>query len=123
MPTRVGGVAFMLLPLIGTIGIPGSELLPTPDAASAAPVAIFAVYMAVGLGWLALQRARRPKMIAQMQDAIANVDRQFAQVREHALKPKKTTTPPASRAIEPSPVSRRTENSQRICPISQVSEP
>jgi hypothetical protein len=41
--------------------------------------------MAVGLGWLALQRTRRPKMIAQMQTAIENVHLQFAQVREQAL--------------------------------------
>jgi amino acid transporter len=69
-----GGVAFMLLPLIGTIGIPGSDLFPTPDAAGAVLVAIFATYMAVGLGWLLLQRTRRPKMIAQMLSAIDNVE-------------------------------------------------
>jgi amino acid transporter len=80
-----GGIGFMLLPLIGTIGIPGSELLPMPDAGGMVLIGIFAVYMAVGLGWLALQRARRPKMIGQMQSAIDSVDLQFAQVRERAL--------------------------------------
>jgi amino acid transporter len=77
-----GGVGFMILPLIGTLGIPGSELFPTPDAVGAALVAIFAAYMAVGLGWLVLQRTRRPKMIAEMQTAIDNVDLEFARVRE-----------------------------------------
>jgi amino acid transporter len=80
-----GGVAFMLLPLLGTIGIPGSDLLPLPDGAGLVLIAIFAAYMAMGLGWLALQRTRRPKMIAQMQIAIENVHLQFAQVREQAL--------------------------------------
>jgi amino acid transporter len=80
-----GGVAFMLLPLIGTIGIPGSTLLPTPDATGVLLVCIFAAYMATGLGWLLLQRARHPKMIAQMQSAIEKVHHQFTQVRDHAL--------------------------------------
>jgi amino acid transporter len=81
----VGGVTFMLLPLIGTIGIPGSTLLPTPDRANVILVAVFAAYMVLGLGWLVLQRLRRPTMIAQMQSAIESVHLQFAQVREQAL--------------------------------------
>ena len=70
------------LPLIGVIGIPGSELLPTPDAAGVVMVSIFAIYMAGGLGWLVLQRTRRPEMIPQMQSAIENGDLEFAHVRE-----------------------------------------
>jgi amino acid transporter len=80
-----GGVGFMLLPLFGTIGIPGSTFLPPPDATGLVLVGIFVAYMAVGVGWLLLQRTRRPKMIDQMQSAIENVHLQFAQVREHAL--------------------------------------
>ena len=78
----VGGIAFMALPLIGVIGIPGSTLLPTPDAAGMIMVSIFGVYMAIGLIWLVLQRTRRPGMIAQMQRAIDDVDHQFARVSE-----------------------------------------
>lgn len=78
----VGGVGFMLLPLIGTLGIPGSELLPTPDTAGVLLVACFLAYMLIGVAWLALQRTRRPKMISQMQSAIDRAHLQFAQVRE-----------------------------------------
>jgi len=74
----VGGVAFMLLPLIGSIGIPGSELLPPPDEVGVILVLVFALYMAAGAAWLVLERARRPKMIVQMQNAIDTVHRQFA---------------------------------------------
>jgi amino acid transporter len=80
-----GGVGFMLLPLIGTTGIPGSMLLPPPDAAGVVLMEIFAAYLAVGLGWLGLQRVRRPKMIAQMTNAIECVDLEFAHVRERAV--------------------------------------
>jgi amino acid transporter len=70
----VGAVAFMMLPLIGTTGIPGSTLLPTPDRTGLILVAIFATYMLLGLAWLVLRRTRRPKMISQMQIAIESVE-------------------------------------------------
>jgi amino acid transporter len=95
----VGGIAFMLLPLIGTVGIPGSSLLPAPDRVGVLLIAIFAAYMAIGIGWLVLQRTRRPKMIAQMQSAIASVNLQFAPAHEHALNP-------TGAKLEPSPSAR-----------------
>jgi hypothetical protein len=58
--------AFMALPLLGTIGIPGSELLPPPDATRVLFVAIFAAYIALGMAWLLLQRTRRPHRVLQM---------------------------------------------------------
>ncbi|MGC4087854.1 MAG: APC family permease [Polyangiaceae bacterium] len=83
----VVGIAFMLLPVIGTLGIPGSALFPTPDDAGIVLVALFAAYMALGVAWLLLQRVRRPRMIAQMQEAIDNMQLQFAtvQVRERPV--------------------------------------
>ena len=75
----VGALGFMLLPLIGTVGIPGSELFPTPDSAGVVLISVFVAYMAVGLGWLVLQRARHPSMIGEMQDAIERVHLEFAQ--------------------------------------------
>jgi amino acid transporter len=92
----VGGVAFMLLPLIGIFGIPGSELFPAPDSVGVMLVSIFALYMAAGLGWLLLQRTRRPKMIAQMLSSIGSMDLQLAQVREQVLNASKNIQYPAS---------------------------
>jgi amino acid transporter len=79
-----GAVAFMLLPLIGAIGVPGSELFPVPAGAGLILGAIFAGYMALCLGWLLVKRARRPHMIAQMQRALDNVQLQFAHPGERA---------------------------------------
>ena len=45
-------------------------------------IAIFAAFMGLGLAWLGLQRMRRPELVAQMQHAIASVERQFAVARE-----------------------------------------
>jgi amino acid transporter len=99
-----GGVAFMLLPLIGTIGIPGSALLPSPDPTGVVLIAIFAGYMLAGFGWLLLQRARRPKMIAQMQAAIMRVQSEFGEARDLtpiALGTHAEAAPPVSSATHP----------------------
>lgn len=74
----LGALGFMLLPLLGTIGIPGSELFPTPDVAGLVLLTLFLTYMAIGFGWLLLQRARRPKMIGHMKSAIESVHQKFA---------------------------------------------
>jgi amino acid transporter len=65
-----GAIGFMSLPVIGIVGLPGSDLFPTTDATGMVLAFIFAGYMALGLGWLVLQRARRPKLIAQMKRAV-----------------------------------------------------
>jgi amino acid transporter len=70
-----GGIAFMLLPVVGTIGIPGSALLPMPDAAGVVLLTLFAAYMTIGLAWMALQHRRRPKLIAQLQTIARMPDR------------------------------------------------
>jgi amino acid transporter len=57
------GCGFMLLPLFGTIGIPGSTLFPPPAFPNSLLVWIFVIYMAVGLVWLLTQKARSPKML------------------------------------------------------------
>jgi hypothetical protein len=69
------------------VGIPGSQILPPQGGTSVFLLGIFALYMAIALAWLLLQRTRRPRMISQMQDAIEQVHRQFAQVGAPALTP------------------------------------
>jgi amino acid transporter len=74
------GVLFMILPLLGTIGIPGSTLFPPPAFPNNILLAIFAVYMAVGVGFLLLQKARYPDMIPDMKSAIKKIDVKFADI-------------------------------------------
>jgi amino acid transporter len=76
----VFGTGFMILPFLGTVGLPGSDLFPPPAFPNNVLLWLFVAYMAVGLAWLLLQRARHPKMIPAMRRAIENVELQFANV-------------------------------------------
>ena len=83
----VGASLFMAVPVVGTMGIPGSDLLPPMDETGVMLVAVFATYMALGLGWLLLERIRRPKMIVRMQHAIETVQLRFAAEGDAVLTP------------------------------------
>ncbi|GLK76719.1 amino acid permease [Methylopila jiangsuensis] len=66
----VAGLAFMALPLLGTFGLPGSELFPPIGFPDSLLSGLFLVYMLIGVAWLLVERIRRPRMIATMQGAV-----------------------------------------------------
>lgn len=63
-------VAFMLLPLVGTIGIPGSSLFPVPGFPNNVFPYLFLLYLVVGCSWFIFQRIRFPKLVRTMQVSI-----------------------------------------------------
>ncbi|WP_261403707.1 APC family permease [Chenggangzhangella methanolivorans] len=73
-----GGLAFMALPLLGTFGLPGSELFPPIDWPNTLLAGAFFAYMLVGVAWLLVERIRRPQMIETVQDAVEGGQMQFA---------------------------------------------
>jgi amino acid transporter len=78
--SAVGGVAFMLLPVIGIIGIPGSDLFAGGDDAGGALVAVFGAYMAIGLAWVLIRRGRQSNAVARAELATnARPDRAAAE--------------------------------------------
>ncbi len=74
----IAGVGFMMLPLLGAVGWPGSKLFPPPGGANDILLLVFVGYMAVGFGWLAVERVRRPRMIKTMTNAIGEFDLKFS---------------------------------------------
>lgn len=71
------GVGFMLLPVVGTVGIPGSDLFPPPPAPSNAFPYVFLLYLAAGCGWYFYQRMRPPKLGRRMQQAVETIHASF----------------------------------------------
>ena len=78
----LAGVGFMLLPIFGMIGIPGSTLFPPPSFPNNLLIWIFVAYMAVGFVWLLIQKARSPKMLPKMKSSMDEIDLKFEDV-EH----------------------------------------
>lgn len=59
----VTAVAFMIVPFVGVIGIPGSTLFPPPSSPDNLLIWVFIAYMAVGAIWLYAVRARNPEQM------------------------------------------------------------
>jgi amino acid transporter len=75
-------VAFMMLPFLGAVGLPGSSIFPPPAYPNNLLLWLFVAYMAIGFGWFVLQRALRPNVIPAMTRAIELIDRPFVAVHD-----------------------------------------
>ncbi len=64
------GVAFMMIPVVGTVGIPGSSMFPVPPAPYNSFPYLFLLYLVAGCGWFFIQRRRYPKMVGKMKRSI-----------------------------------------------------
>jgi hypothetical protein len=73
-------VSFMILPVVGAIGIPGSTVFPQQKFPQSLPW-IFLVYMLIGFMWLLIQRFRSPSLMG-MKGAVDKIELQFSEVRK-----------------------------------------
>ncbi|WP_019500490.1 APC family permease [Pseudanabaena sp. PCC 6802] len=74
-------IGFMLLPVVGTLGIPGSELFPTPAFPNNMFPYLFLLYLTVGFGWYVFQRVRSPILMGKMQQSIEEIHIQFSDIK------------------------------------------
>jgi amino acid transporter len=58
--------SFMIIPFLGVIGVPGSELFPQPEFPNNILVFIYLGFMALGAAWLYSLRRSRPDVIAEV---------------------------------------------------------
>lgn len=73
-------LAFMGVLVVGIVGIPGSATFPLISYPTSLLLGMFALYMGAGLAWLYLESARRPRMIAQLENAVEDVHLRFAAI-------------------------------------------
>lgn len=71
------GTGFMMIPILGTVGIPGSTLFPVPEAPYNTFPYLFLLYLGLGCGWFIVQRMRSPKIVRRMQREIEAIHLSF----------------------------------------------
>ncbi len=64
------GVGFMIIPVLGSVGIPGSAWFPVPDAPYNTFPYLFLLYLVVTCGWFFWQKRRSPGIVGSMQRGI-----------------------------------------------------
>ncbi|MDX2216039.1 MAG: APC family permease [Oculatellaceae cyanobacterium bins.114] len=72
------GVGFMSLPVLGSVGIPGSTLFPVPDAPYNLFPYLFLLYLTVTCGWFSIQRIRSPRLVGVIEQSIDEIHERFA---------------------------------------------
>ncbi|HEY9646619.1 MAG TPA: APC family permease [Chroococcidiopsis sp.] len=72
------GVGFMSLPVLGSVGIPGSTLFPVPEAPYNLFPYLFLLYLSVTCGWFLIQRTRSPRLVGVMEQRINEMHDRFA---------------------------------------------
>jgi amino acid transporter len=67
-PVIVGLIAagFMVIPFLGVIGVPGSELFPQPEFPTNILIFIYLAFMTLGAVWLFSLRRSRPDVVAEV---------------------------------------------------------
>jgi amino acid transporter len=77
----IASVAFMMIPIIGSVGIPGSTMFPPPDAPYNLFPYLFLLYIALTCGWFIVQRLRSPEIVRSMRRSVEAIHAQFEDVK------------------------------------------
>lgn len=70
-------VGFMMIPVLGSVGIPGSSLFPVPEAPYDIFPYLFLMYLMVTCGWFIVQRLRSPQIITSMERGVEAIHARF----------------------------------------------
>jgi amino acid transporter len=73
----VVAIGFMMIPVLGSLGIPGSTLFPVPQAPYDAFPYLFLMYLVVTCGWFVMQRLRSPEIVLTMERSIEAIHSKF----------------------------------------------
>lgn len=72
-------VGFMMIPIVGSVGIPGSNLFPVPEAPYNLFPYLFLIYLVASCGWFLIKKQRSPHLVAGMQQRVDEIHASFAE--------------------------------------------
>jgi amino acid transporter len=78
-------VGFMMIPVLGSVGIPGSTLFPVPAAPYNSFPYLFLIYLGLTCGWFMVQRLRSPQVVQSMEHGIDAIHAQFESAPQPSL--------------------------------------
>ncbi len=73
----VVAIGVMMIPVAGSVGIPGSTMFPPPEAPYDAFPYLFLMYLVATCGWFVLQRLRSPELAGSMQHRVDAINVTF----------------------------------------------
>jgi amino acid transporter len=91
----ISAIAFMMIPVLGSVGIPGSQMFPPPEAPYNIFPYLFLIYITLTSGWFIWQKSRFPGITRSMRRGMEEIQEQFAT-------PEKVTIPSISGGQLPS---------------------
>lgn len=79
MVFAVLAVAFMMIPVVGSVGIPGNSLFPMPEAPYNTFPYLFLLYLSVTCGWFLIKKQRSPHLAAGTIQRVDDIHARFAE--------------------------------------------
>ncbi len=76
------GVGLMMIPILGSIGIPGSTLFPVPEPPYNYFPYLFLLYIAATCGWFIIKKSRSPHVVIGMRQGIEEIHAKFSDSRK-----------------------------------------
>ncbi len=73
-------IAFMMIPVLGSVGIPGSTMFPVPEAPYNIFPYLFLLYIGVTCGWFIIKRLHSPKMVVVMRQRVEEIHARFSDI-------------------------------------------
>ncbi|BAY49661.1 amino acid permease-associated region [Scytonema sp. HK-05] len=70
-------VGFMMIPVLGSVGIPGSTMFPVPEPPYNVFPHLFLLYLVITCGWFFMQRLRSPRIVVEMRQGIEEIHTRF----------------------------------------------
>jgi amino acid transporter len=74
----ISAIVFMMIPVLGSVGIPGSQMFPPPEAPYNVFPYLFLAYITLTSGWFIWQKTRSPRIARSMRRSIEEIEKQFA---------------------------------------------